>query len=82
MQNYFGIYVIFRRWNQRKRRPTQGTRHHGASEAPSAEWWIVPTSYVGWGSTSGARKLISRKNRVKIAAQSELRISRKETVFD
>ena len=35
----------------------------------------MPTSYVGWTSTSGARKLISRKNRVKISAQSELRIS-------
>ena len=49
--------------------------HQGAQEAPGVPWWVVLTSYVGWGSTSGARKLISRKNRVKISAQSELRIS-------
>ena len=52
MENYFGIYVIFRSWNHRKRRPTQ---------PKSAQWWVVPTSYIGWSSTSGARKLISRK---------------------
>ena len=67
--------MIFESWNHRKRRPTKGTRHQGAPEAPSAWWWVVPTSYVGWTSNSGARKLISRKNHVKISMQSELRIS-------
>ena len=47
-----------------------------ALEAPGAWWWVVPSSNVGWGSTLGARKLISGKNRVKMSAQSELRISR------
>ena len=75
MENYFGIYVIFGSWNHRKRRPTQPTRHQGAPEAPGVVWWVVPSSNVSWGSTSGARKLISGKNRVKISAQSELRIS-------
>ena len=48
----------------------------GHDQGPGAWWWVVPTSYVGWGSTLGARKLISGKNRLKISAQSELRISR------
>ncbi len=51
------------------------TRHQGAPQEPGTWWWVVLTSYVGWGSTSGARKLISEKNRVKISAQSELWIS-------
>ena len=53
--------MIFGSWNHRKRRPTQGTRHQGTLEAPGAWWWVVPSSNVGWGSTSGARKLISGK---------------------
>ena len=36
----------------------------------------MPSSNVGWSSTSGGRKLISGKNHVKISAQSELWISR------
>ena len=30
----------------------------GRAQAPGAWWWVVLTSYVGWSSTSGARKLI------------------------
>ena len=66
--------MIFGSWNHFKQRPTQTTIHHGAPQAPGAWWWVVPSSNVGWSSTSGARKLISGKNRVKIS-QSELRIS-------
>ena len=60
-ENYFGIYVIFGSWNHRKWRPTHPTRHQGAPQAPGTWWWAVPTTYVGWSSTSGARKLISEK---------------------
>ena len=38
-----------------------GTTHQGAPEEPVVPWWVVLTSYVGWGCTSGARKLISGK---------------------
>ena len=75
MENYFGIYVIFGSWNHCKRGPTEHTRHQGVPQGPGTWWWVVLTSYVGWSSTSDARKLISGKNRVKISAQSELRIS-------
>ena len=30
MENYFGIYVIFGWWNQRKRGPMASTTHQGA----------------------------------------------------
>jgi hypothetical protein len=50
------------------------TRHRGEPGMPGARWRVVLTSYVGWSSTLGARKLISGKNHVKISAQSELRI--------
>ena len=60
-ENYFGIYVIFGTWNHLKQRPVVGTIHQGAPEEPGVSWWVVHTSYVGWTSTSGARKLISGK---------------------
>ena len=34
MENYFGIYVIFRRWNQCKRGPTVPTTHQGTPTGP------------------------------------------------
>ena len=38
-----------------------GTAHQGAVPELGVAWWLVLTSYVGWGSTSGARNLISEK---------------------
>ena len=37
----------------------------GRARGPGAWWWVVPSSNVGWSSTSGARKLISEKNVLK-----------------
>ena len=53
--------MILGSWNHHKRRPTRTTIHLGAPQAPSAWWCMLLTSYVGWSSTSGARKLIPGK---------------------
>ena len=68
MENCFGIYVTFRRWNQRKWRTEASTTHQG----PGAPWCIVPSSNIGSSPSSGARKIIYGENHVKIIAQSEL----------
>ena len=47
----------------------------GHARGPGAWWWVVPSSNVGWSSTSGARKIIFGKNHVKISVQLELWIS-------
>jgi hypothetical protein len=60
-RDFFGIYVIFGNWNQRKRRLTLPTTHQDTSGGPGARWWVVASSNVNWSYTSGARKLISRK---------------------
>ena len=39
----------------------EGMIHQGAPQGPGARWWVVLTSYVGWSSTLGARKLIFEK---------------------
>ena len=55
-----------------------GAHSHHKTPRPARQpkrVWVVPFSNVGRSSTSGARKLISRKKRVKISAQSELWIS-------
>lgn len=51
----------------------QPTRAYQAP--PSTPKCLVPSSKVGWGPSSGARKILYGKNHVKISAQSELRIS-------
>ena len=75
MENYFGIFMIFGRWNQHKRGPTVTTTHQGAPGTP----WHTQLSCAllegRLGPSSGARKIIYGKNRVKLSAQSELRIS-------
>ena len=42
MENYFGIYVIFGRWNQCKQGPTMPTTHQGAPGTP----WRTQVSFA------------------------------------
>ena len=76
MENYFGIFMIFGRWNQRKRGATVPTTHQGAPGGAMRAQVSCALLEGRLGPSSGARKIIYGKNRVKISAQSELRISR------
>ena len=71
MKNYFGIYVIFGRWNQRKRGSTMTTTHQGAPGAAGAPRWVMPT----WCTPSDVicikNSEIFRKNRVKFLGHPE-----------
>ena len=76
MENYFGIYVIFGRWNQHQQRPTASTTHQGVLGTPwSAQVsCALPVSQLG--PFFGRKKDNLWDNHVNISAQSELRIFR------
>ena len=64
MENYFGIFVIFGRWNQRKQGPTASTSHHGAPLARGGASWAHCKLVGALLRPQGS--LYQEKNRVKI----------------
>jgi hypothetical protein len=79
-KNYEELFCnIFEFWEVESTQMEAHSEQHTPGRALGSRRGVVGcahTAYVGWSSTSGAKKLISEKNHVKILVQSELRISR------